>query len=127
MSDDIENLSWKTIVNGKEVSNEAKIKEQTPAVPAPHWMDILQAHFRKGLNIACNLMIWGVLVGVGAVGGIAWQTLTSAPDYSEMQSKLSQAGHPVEGDKLAELGKICRNGAGSPMACQVLVLAKESE
>lgn len=78
---------------------------------------------RKVANVCLNLLLWGVMVAAGWYG----HQVFSAPDFSQMKAQFEIDGHAQDGERLAELGKICRNDAGTPMACQVLYFSRAPE
>ena len=117
---------WTTVETDENESVSYKAKE-----PAPEPMtDFKESWFEK-LQRVTNFMIGasitaGILL-VGVLGHMGWDWFYGQDEFSEMRAKFIQNGHQVEADRLAEVGKVCRNGAETPLACQALYFKKETE
>ena len=71
---------------------------------------------RKMINVALTALC---LAGFGI---ICWHAALffAAPEFSEATAKFKASGHEADGERLAELGKVCRNGSGTPLACELV-------
>lgn len=87
--------------------------------------------FLATLRKVCNFMLGAAITAgillVGVLGHMGWEWFYGQNEFSEMQATLAQHGHELEASRLAEVGKVCKNGAGTPLACQALYFKKETE
>lgn len=119
--------------NGEYVRYKDKEQEKPKMETAPAYQEqpVTTEGFLATLRKVCNFMLGaaitvGILL-VGVLGHIGWEWFYGQNEFSEMQATLAQHGHELEASRLAEVGKVCKNGAGTPLACQALYFKKENE
>lgn len=85
------------------------------------------ASFMSGLRKTANVVLTLLLFFCAGVVGWYASDFFRAPAFSEIKAKLEADGRAEDGQRLAELGKVCANGSGTPMACQSLYFARPHE
>jgi len=90
------------------------------ASPQPPLLQKPPSDWLRKLQKIC-LMILAVAfwASLGTLGWFSHQ-LFSTPDFSEIKAEFDREGRQEDGERLSELGKICRNGSATPMACKAL-------
>ena len=53
------------------------------------------------------------------------QEMTRASGFSRIASRLRNSGRSLEAQRLLEIGRVCQNGSGTPLACESLFAERE--
>lgn len=71
---------------------------------------------KKAISVAFTVLCFAVF------GFIVWHAALffAAPEFSEAKAQFEANGHAADGERMAELGKVCRNGSGTPLACELV-------
>lgn len=108
--------TWET--KKPEAVNEAEIPTRNSADPRD---------WSKGFQVALNILLTVLLVCVIGTAGWYGHVIFSAPEFSKAKAHFEASGHPAEGERMAELGKICRDDLATPLACEALYFQRPSE
>lgn len=122
----------KTVHTGENESVTFKEKPRLePITYSAEQPQVQTEGFLTTLRKVCNFMLGAAITAgillVGVLGHIGWEWFYGQNEFSEMQATLAQHGHELEASRLAEVGKVCKNGSGTPLACQALYFKKENE
>ena len=88
--------------------------------PSEGALSSLMTKVRKVVNFLIGAAITAAILFIGVIGTLCYQWFYSQNDFSEAKAQFEQSGHADEGGRLAELGKVCRNGSATPIACKAL-------
>lgn len=103
---------------------ESVLPEKKSPAPSPN---LRTGNFGSGARKIANVVL--AIFCFGLFGLFCWNAALffQAPDFSEASAQFRANGHEAEGEWISELGKVCRNGSGTPKACELLYFSHYRE